>query len=234
MAMFSSVYYDSDDSSYYVDPKSTSFFYYSRNNDVTIGTTAALNSKGTLGIYRSTNPYISFHDGTVNRTTYFQEAGGRFYLGEVDYTESAGSFRAPLFYDTNDTTFYLDPASTSTSLYVAGSITANGSITSSSDLKFKENIEIISNAIEKIKNIRGVTFTRNDLEDKNERHTGVIAQEVEQVLPEAVIEGTDGKKVAYGNMVGLLIEAIKEQQEMIDLQQKDINNLKHQIKNLQR
>ena len=64
--------------------------------------------------------------------------------------------------------------------------------------------------------MRGVTYTRNDLEDREVRHTGVIAQEVEQVLPEAVREGINGKTVAYGNMVGLLIEAIKEQQKQID------------------
>ena len=82
--------------------------------------------------------------------------------------------------------------------------------------------------------MRGVTYTRNDLEDREVRHTGVIAQEVEQVLPEAVREGINGKTVAYGNMVGLLIEAIKEQQEMINRQQDDINNLKQQIKDLQK
>ena len=266
---WSPAFYDSDATNYYVDPASTSILNYSRNNDVTVGTTAALSSKGPLGIYRSSSPYISFHDGTTARTAYFQETGGRFLFGEVDYTESVGSFKAPFFSDIDDTNFYLDPAGTGRSLrtagyvectyvnagwmfdsadptyYVdpagpttcfngAGNLYVTGSIYSTSDLKFKENIEIISDAVEKIKNIRGVTFTRNDHEDTNKRYTGVIAQEVEQVLPEAVIEGTAGKTVAYGNMVGLLIEAIKEQQEMIDLQQKDINNLKHQIKNLQR
>ena len=69
----------------------------------------------------------------------------------------------------------------------------------------------------KIKTLRGVTFTRNDVEDKTKRHTGVIAQEVEVVLPEAVMTDEKGiKSVAYGNMVGLLIEAIKEQQLQIE------------------
>jgi len=49
------------------------------------------------------------------------------------------------------------------------------------------------------------------------KHTGVIAQEVEKVLPEVIVENEDGiKSVAYGNMVGLLIEAIKDQQKQID------------------
>ena len=65
--------------------------------------------------------------------------------------------------------------------------------------------------------LRGVTFTRNDVEDLEKRHTGVIAQELEVVLPEAVSEDNKGiKNVAYGNMVGLLIEAIKEQQAQIE------------------
>ena len=64
--------------------------------------------------------------------------------------------------------------------------------------------------------IRGVTYNRNDIEDAP-RHSGVIAQEVEKVLPEVVQTDEDGiKTVAYGNMVGLLIEAIKEQQAQID------------------
>ena len=61
--------------------------------------------------------------------------------------------------------------------------------------------------------INGYTYTRKDLEDKEEKYTGVIAQEVLKVLPEAVVLGEtpeDNMAVAYGNMVGLLIEAIKE------------------------
>ena len=58
--------------------------------------------------------------------------------------------------------------------------------------------------------MRGVTYSRKD---NSERCTGMIAQEVQLVLPEAVTEGSDENKtlsVAYGNMVGLLVEAIKE------------------------
>ena len=58
--------------------------------------------------------------------------------------------------------------------------------------------------------MRGVTFTKIDSED-GRTHVGVIAQEVEAILPEVVSEKSDGMKtVAYGNMVGLLIEAIKD------------------------
>ena len=99
----------------------------------------------------------------------------------------------------------------------SSNITSSGNITANSDISLKDNITPIPNALDKVLQIRGVTFNRNDIED-NPRHAGVIAQEVEKVLPEVVSEGEDGiKSVAYGNMVSLLIEAIKEQQEQIDM-----------------
>ncbi len=105
--------------------------------------------------------------------------------------------------------------------------TITGDLNSTSDIRYKKNIETIDSALEKVQSLRGVTFDwDNDAfkEDENskkpnftERSTGVIAQDVEKVLPEAVHENEDGmKNVAYGNMVGLLIEAIKEQQVQID------------------
>jgi septal ring factor EnvC (AmiA/AmiB activator) len=120
-------------------------------------------------------------------------------------------------------------------LDMSGNGTYAGTVTANSDIKLKENIEVINNALEKVSQIRGVTFTRNDQEDKEKRHAGVIAQEVEKVLPEVVVEGNDGiKSVAYGNLVGLLIEAIKEQQESIKGQQKQINTLTDEIAKLKK
>ena len=112
--------------------------------------------------------------------------------------------------------------------------TITGDLNSTSDIRYKKNIETIDGALEKVKALRGVTFDwDNDAfkEDENtekptftERATGVIAQDVEKVLPEAVRENEDGfKNVAYGNMVGLLVEAIKEQQAQIDELKKQLN-----------
>lgn len=84
-----------------------------------------------------------------------------------------------------------------------------------SDYRIKTNIIKIDNALAKVQQLSGYTFDRSDISCPTQ--TGVIAQEVLQVLPEAVI-GSDNTTyaVAYGNMVGLLIEAIKEQQLHID------------------
>jgi hypothetical protein len=103
-------------------------------------------------------------------------------------------------------------------LTVGGGITAAGNIygldvIASSDIRTKENIVTIDSALSKVLGLHGVYFTRKNEEG---RKIGVIAQEVEEVLPEVVYTGEDGmKSVSYGSIVGLLIEAIKEQNEQI-------------------
>ena len=105
----------------------------------------------------------------------------------------------------------------------SGNLTAAANVTAYSDLRLKKNIVQITDAIAKVKAIRGVMFERID---NGSRGTGVIAQEIEKVLPEVVLENQDGiKSVAYGNMVGLLIEAIKEQQAHINRLEQKINSL---------
>jgi len=94
-------------------------------------------------------------------------------------------------------------------------LTATGTIqgaevTATSDERLKSDIKTIDNALDKVMNMRGVSFTK-----QAEKGIGVIAQEVEKVLPEVVHDG-DFKSVAYGNMVGVLIEAIKELKTEID------------------
>ena len=104
----------------------------------------------------------------------------------------------------------------------AGNITTEGNITafgSVSDERLKENIEVIENSVEKIKELKGVTFT---YKKDRKKGTGLIAQDLQKVLPEAVYsvetiaDEVKGQKsdehlaIHYGNTVGLLVEAIKE------------------------
>ena len=115
-------------------------------------------------------------------------------------------------------------ASPSEKLDVVGNITATGTITSSSDITLKENIELISDPIEKVKELSGYTFNKKG---EDLRLVGLIAQEVEKVLPEAVLENKEGlKSVAYGNLVALLVECVKKQDERIDHLEKIIEKLK--------
>ena len=89
-----------------------------------------------------------------------------------------------------------------------GSFTATGDITAYSDESLKTNIQTIDNALDRVEAVRGVTFDR--IEDGS-TSTGVVAQELLEVLPEAVHTDANGvHSVAYGNITGLLIEAVKE------------------------
>jgi hypothetical protein len=98
-------------------------------------------------------------------------------------------------------------------LAVAKSVYIGGTLYETSDERTKSNIQKIDNAVDKVMNLNGYTF---DKEGSETRQTGVIAQEVAKVLPEAIGGNENEMTVAYGNMVGLLIEAIKEQQKQID------------------
>jgi hypothetical protein len=83
---------------------------------------------------------------------------------------------------------------------------------SSSDRNLKDNIQVIENPIDKILQLNGVTFTWNET---GKSSLGVIAQEVEEVIPELVSD-TNPKSVNYNGLIGLLIECVKEQQKQID------------------
>lgn len=117
-------------------------------------------------------------------------------------------------------------------LHVSGSVSsisiyATNDIAAFSDITVKKEIEKIENAVDKIQQINGYTYTRID-DNTNTRRAGVIAQEIQKVLPEVISENEDGTlNVAYSNMVALLIEGIKEQQDTI-------NKLEERIKQLEK
>ena len=112
----------------------------------------------------------------------------------------------------------------STTLTWGAAFTATGDITAYSDRRVKENIKTIDNALAKVLCLRGVTYNRTDLDDKSEK-IGVIAQEIQEILPQVVSEENDRYSVAYGNITGVLIEAIKEQQKQIEELKSIVNGL---------
>jgi hypothetical protein len=106
------------------------------------------------------------------------------------------------------------------------SIYASHDIAAFSDITVKKDVQKIENAIEKVKELNGYTYVRTD-DETNTRRAGVIAQEVQKVLPEVVSANPDGTlNVAYSNMIALLIEGMKEQQATIERLQSEINELK--------
>lgn len=128
-------------------------------------------------------------------------------------------------------------------LYVNGDLSVNGNTYSKtgqwlllSDIRFKENITPIESPLEKVLNIEGVSFNWKKEEFRGQKipegmHYGVIAQQVENVIPEVVKTDTSGEKsVAYTEIIPVLIEAIKEQQKKIKELEDKINTLEKDIK----
>ena len=109
---------------------------------------------------------------------------------------------------------------------VGGAVDATAH-TTNSDQALKTNIQPITDAVDKVKQIGGYTF---DMNTDGRESTGVIAQEIEKVLPQVVFGEEGSKSVSYGNIVGLLIEAIKEQQQTIESQNERIDALEQQLK----
>ena len=108
---------------------------------------------------------------------------------------------------------------TGSAALINGAITATGDITAffSSDERLKDNITPIEGALDKINQIGGYGFDWNDNSEHSGHDVGVIAQEIEKVLPEVVVDRDNGyKAVRYDKIVALLINAVKEQQLQID------------------
>ena len=152
-------------------------------------------------------------------------AGGIFYLGQLAKNSTAYNHTTTYFAFNGANRFKFENDG---DFIATGNVTAYGS---TSDIRLKENIEVIADPIEKVCKLKGVTF---NYKEDGKRSTGLIAQDLEQVLPEAVYE-TEGmekdpedtyKAIRYGNVVGLLVEAIKEQQQQIDSLKEEINILK--------
>jgi hypothetical protein len=141
----------------------------------------------------NTDNFIITHSGNVGIGTSVPQAKMHI-IGST-------KFESPLFDVTGDTIF-------------RNNVTVKGNVVNDSDYRIKTDVRVIENALSKIKKISGYTFIKNGV---SQRETGVIAQEINEVLPEAVYEHTDGLLgVAYGNLIGLLIEGIKELSDKLD------------------
>lgn len=125
-------------------------------------------------------------------------------ISSTDDTTTSGTFY-PVFVDgvtaeakISTTKLTYDPS--------LGKLTAT-TVNSSSDENLKKDIHTIENALDKIKQLRGVNFTWKDTDEKS---AGVIAQELQKVFPELVSENENGLSINYNGLIGVLIEAIKQ------------------------
>jgi hypothetical protein len=287
------IFYDNQNTNYYLDPASGFNFL---SSGVTFSSSGSglfvTNAESTGAVVRLGAAWS--RPGSYSSTSYTlgSESSLHFWISGVEkgYIDSSsnllmnGSMRAPIFYDINDTAYYLDPNTTGLALKVNGNIecfarsaawaegvrirvptratwggirftrdegnsngnwgigytgidstddltfwgnlsggegmrarltqtgnfTASGNVTAFSDIRIKKDVATVTDALELVGRMRGVTYTRKDT---GEAGVGVIAQEMLEVMPQVVQQdgGAEGTlSVAYGNLVGVLIEAIKE------------------------
>ena len=108
----------------------------------------------------------------------------------------------------------------------AGAATFNNDVTAFSDKRLKTDIQPITNALEKVMQMQGVYYKRNDVQDAKTQ-VGVLAQDIETILPEVVLTAEDDmqtKSVDYGKLTAVLIEAVKQlSNEVTHLKQQIIN-----------
>lgn len=268
--IYGTIFYDSNNGAYYCDPSGTSVL-----SDIRATTGISAYDGGVVGsdaygmisaTRRSDGNYSYFGLTRAGQLGMGMgiDTSNQFWIGGTTagfngtrsswwlLTNTSGdvfasnSFRAPVFYDNNNTGYYLDPAgenvlntltlmgelnlsasginyidhsgtiyfrnqsgyATSATLTTGGDFTASGNVSAYSDARLKENVETVENALDLVSAMRGVTYTRKDTGLES---VGVIAQEMIEVVPQVVQHGEDGTlSVAYGNLVGVLIEAIKE------------------------
>jgi len=188
------------------------------------GSGASLTTLSASNLSSGTVPTARLASGTANDTTFLRGDSTWAAAGVTitDDTSTNSNARYPVF--ASITSGNLSSANvSSTKLYFnpsTGTLNAT-TVNSLSDKSHKTNIRPIENSVALVQRLQGVRF---DWLENNKPSLGVIAQEVEEVLPEVVETNEDGtKSVSYGNIVGLLIEAIKEQQIRIEELEKRLN-----------
>jgi hypothetical protein len=178
---------------------------------------------GALGYtpYNNTNPsgYIT---NSITSSFTINRGDPTIYLQDTDHRSSMIHCNSNIFYvlrgSGNNSTSWatyngywpMELNLENNNATFGGNITAIYDVTAYSDARVKENVTTIEGALDKVLALRGVRYQRIDMEDRK-FHIGVIAQETQPIVPEIVNENDKGHlNVAYGNMGGLFIEAIKE------------------------
>jgi hypothetical protein len=175
---------------------------------------------GSANITVADSTKLPLAGGTMTGNLYINNATPTVYLQDTDNMPAFLHNNSNIFYvlrhaTANSTTWDTGPNGRHpmTLSLSTGDVTFSGNVTAYSDERLKKNIVPIANSLHKVSALNGVMFERLE----GQKGTGLIAQNVQAVIPEAVTEDKDGYlSVSYGNLVGLLVEAIKELKQEIE------------------
>ena len=189
--------------------------------DTTAGVATDTSIPTQLAVKTYVDEQVSGGTGAVNLVINDGTNTGTINIGggeELQFNGTANEIEVLVSGTPGELTIGLPDAVTVTDLLTVG----NGSVitgvctatdfNSTSDIRKKDNIVEIDDAVAKVQALRGVTF---DWKDGSGSSGGIIAQEVEAVLPSLVKEGADHKTVIYNGLIGLLVQAVKEQADQI-------------------
>ena len=207
------------------DIKSTALIEFSKMENLTASRALVSDSNGDVSASAVTDTEVGYLDGVTSAIQTQLDAKLNAAIPASININSSDSQRR--FYFTPSSHTYLDSAantyiqSGSTNKFTFasnGDFTATGNVGAYSDMALKEDIYQIENALEKVNKLRGVHFTRKS---NNSKEIGVVANEVEKVVPELVDEHEDKelgkiKTMKYANTVGLLIEAVKDLSKQVE------------------
>lgn len=236
------IFYDQNNTGYYCDPNSTSQLHYVLADNW-------FRAQGCTGFYYQTYGHgqwapecqgstygnSSAYGGGRNGWKGFNSGTQFAWMGRdgTDCGLHNQNFTWILYHTIGGLNGYRTSTTSGTyPHYFAGNMYCDSTITAASDVRYKKNVNTIENALEKVLQLRGVTYQRTEYEDtyplKDKVEMGVIAQEVEEIVPEVVMyaEDVDRYSVAYDQFAGLFIEAFKEQNVIINNLKKEIEALK--------
>ncbi len=213
------------------------------DNNTLIGSAAGFRTKGSANVF--VGAYAGNGDTTGINNTYigFHAGGSSSGNNNVFLGNYAG------YYETGDNKLYIANSNTTTPLIlgdfaagylnVIGDLQVDGASVTPSDIRLKKNLTILNNSIEIINKLNGYYFDWNNLAKENlavksGKQVGLIAQEVEKVLPEIVLTNSKGfKTVDYTKFTPILVEAIKEQQTQIEELKSENIELKDQVSKIE-
>jgi hypothetical protein len=206
------------------DVEVTTFERVVNNTRINTLSNLLLNPNGNVGIGTATPSYKLEVNGSVYHvdiTTLMKGSDGTGYT-HFPNTDGKNYIRGTTIIADNGGNVGIGLTAPTSKLHVSGNVYATGTVTWGSDRRYKENIKPITDALSIVSQLNGYRYTRVD-ESTSNVHIGVIAQEVEPILPEVVQYDAQHDKyaVSYGNITAVLIEAIKELQlEVVQLKQK--------------
>jgi hypothetical protein len=185
-------------------------------DDLSVSNLTVTNTFNVLGVSTLTSLDVGNvnSSGIITATAFVGDGSGLTGAGSTVFNDTTTNQEFfPLFTDITSGTITASGISTSKLTYnpSSGEVTAVD-YNSTSDFNLKTNIQTVENSLEIVDNLRGVSF---EWKENGNKSYGVIAQELEKVLPE-LVKGNDPKTVSYSGIIGVLIEAIKELKKEIE------------------